>query len=137
MNQSTKNRLTPNITQSKQIKFKEKSDSTQQLFISDGDLIKNEFDEQSNQFFALGFDKYTKQIYGNKSFFLNALNYMVDESGLILSNNKSFKIRLLDTQEIKENRIQIQLITTLAPIVLTILIGLILHTIRKKKYTRN
>ena len=132
-----KNRLTPNITRSKQIKFKEKSDSTQQLFISDGDLIKNEFDEESNQFFALGFDKYTKQVYGNKSFFLNALNYMVDESGLILSNNKSFKIRLLDTQAIKEHRTRIQLITTLAPILLTILIGLILQTIRKKKYTRN
>jgi len=132
-----KNRLTPNITESKQIKFKEKSDSTQQLFISDGDLIKNRFDEKSNQFFALGFDKYTKQIYGNKAFFINAINYMVDESGLILSNNKSFKIRLLNTQKIKEDRIQIQLITTLVPILLTVLIGLILHAIRKKKYTRN
>jgi ABC-2 type transport system permease protein len=132
-----KNRLTPNITESKQIKFKEKSDSTQQLFISDGDLIKNRFDEKSNQFFALGFDKYTKQIYGNKAFFINAINYMVDESGLILSNNKSFKIRLLNTQKIKEDRIQIQLITTLVPILLTVLIGLILHAIRKKKYTKN
>jgi hypothetical protein len=62
---------------------------------------------------------------------------MVDESGLILSNNKSFKIRLLNTQKIKEDRIQIQLITTLVPILLTVLIGLILHAIRKKKYTRN
>ena len=132
-----KNRLTPNITQSRQIKFKEKSEATQQLFISDGDLIKNEFDEASNQFFALGFDKYTKQIYGNKAFFINAVNYMVDESGLILSNNKSFKIRLLNTQQIKENRISIQLITTLIPILLTVLIGLISHTIRKKRYTKN
>ena len=132
-----KNRLTPNITQSRQIKFKEKSEATQQLFISDGDLIKNEFDEASNQFFALGFDKYTKQIYGNKAFFINAVNYMVDESGLILSNNKSFKIRLLNTQKIKENRISIQLITTLIPILLTVLIGLISHTIRKKRYTKN
>jgi len=132
-----KNRLTPNILESKQIKFKEKSDSTQQLFISDGDLIKNEFNQESNQFFALGFDKYTKQIYGNKAFFTNAINYMVDESGLILSNNKSFKIRLLNAQKIKEDRVQIQLITTLIPILLTVLFGLILHTIRKRRYTRN
>ena len=132
-----KNRLTPNITKSTQIKFKEKSDSTQQLFISDGDLIKNEFDEAKNQFFALGFDKYTKQTYGNKAFFINAINYMVDESGLILSNNKSFKIRLLNTQKIKEDRVQIQLITTLIPILLTVLFGLILHSIRKRRYTRN
>ena len=130
-----KNRLTPNILDSKQIQFKEKSEMTQQLFISDGDIIRNEFSEASNQFFALGFDKYTKQMYGNKSFFINSINYMVDESGLILSNNKSFKIRLLDTQTIKESRVTIQVITTILPIVLTVIIGLVLHAIRKRKYT--
>ena len=130
-----KNRLTPNILDSKQIKFKEKSQITQQLIISDGDIIRNEFSEASNQFFALGFDKYTKQMYGNKSFFINSINYLVDESGLILSNNKSFKIRLLDTQTIKESRVTIQVITTILPIVLTVIIGLILHAIRKRKYT--
>lgn len=129
------NRLTPNISNSAQIKFKEKSEPTQQLFISDGDLIRNRYSEASNQFYALGFDKYTKQIYGNKSFFLNAVNFMVDESGLILSNNKSFKIRLLDTQLIEKHSVSIQLLNTLAPVVLTILIGLLLHYLRKRKYT--
>lgn len=132
-----KNRLTPNILNSKQIKYKEKSKPTQQLFIADGDLIKNEYSETNNQYFALGYDKYTKQVYGNKAFFLNAINYMVDESGLILSNNKSFKIRLLNAQLVKEKKIQIQLITTLAPILFTIIVGLILHSIRRRKYTRN
>ncbi len=129
------NRLPPNILNSSEIQFKEKSPKTQQLFIADGDLIRNNFNAASNEFYALGFDKYTKQIYGNKEFFINAINYMVDDSGLILSNTKSFKIRLLNTQLIDENKFVIQFINTVIPVVLIILIGLLLHILRKRKYT--
>lgn len=129
------NRLTSNILNSKQIKFKEKSVPTQQLFISDGNLIKNRYNTQTNQYYALGFDRYSRQIYGNKSFIINAINYLVDDSDLILSNNKSFKIRLLDTQAIDEQRTLLQVINTAVPILLIILIGLVLHYIRKRKYT--
>ena len=130
-----KDRLTPNITNSAQIKFKEKSDTTKQLFISDGDIIRNDFNINTNEFYTLGFDKFSKQIYGNKSFFLNAINYLVDDSHLILSNNKSFKIRLLNTQIIDEKRTLIQFINTALPILLIIIIGFILHYTRKRKYT--
>ena len=129
------NRLTPYITNSEQIKFKEKSDTTQQLFIADGDLIRNRYNESTNEFYTLGFDQYSKQVYGNKNFFINAVNYMVDESGLILSNNKSFKIRLLNMELVKSNRLALQLINTIVPVLLIVIIGLILHYIRKRKYT--
>ena len=129
------NRLTANITESAQIRFKEKSVPTQQLFISDASIIRNNFNSKTNEFYTLGFDKSTKQVYGNKSFFVNAINYMVDESGLILSNNKSFKIRLLNTQKIEKEKTTIQVINTLLPILLVVIIGIILSAIRKKKYT--
>ncbi|MEQ8623360.1 MAG: gliding motility-associated ABC transporter substrate-binding protein GldG [Vicingaceae bacterium] len=128
-------RLAPNIINSGEIQFIEKSEPTQQLFISDENVIRNLYNEKSNEFYALGFDKYTKQVYGNKSFFINAVNFMVDESDLILSNDKSFKIRLLNTQLIDDNRFVIQLINTAAPIGLIVLIGLLLNFIRRRKYT--
>jgi ABC-2 type transport system permease protein len=130
-----KNRLTPNILNSSEIQFKEKSPQTQQLFISDGDLIRNMYNEKTSEFYALGFDKYTKQIFGNKNFFLNAINYMLDDSGLILSNSKSFKIRLLNAQLIKENQLLIQVANTAFPVLLIMFIGVILHILRKRKYT--
>lgn len=129
------NRLAPNILESAQIQFREKSVPTQQLFISDASIIRNKFNANTNEFYTLGFDKTTKQVYGNKSFFINAINYLVDESGLILSNNKSFKIRLLNTQKVDQNKTMIQLINTALPVVVIILIGFILHAIRKRKYT--
>ncbi len=129
------NRLTSQIINSGLIKVKDISDSTQMLFISDGDFIRNDFKQSTNEYFALGFDKYTKQIYANKPFFINAINYMLDDSGLILSNTKSFKIRLLNTQKIKKNKEYIQIINMALPILLIMLIGLILFIIRKRKYT--
>lgn len=130
-----KNRLTVNVLSAKEIQFKEKSPKTQQLFISDGDFIRNDFNPKTNEFYALGFDRYTQQVYGNKNFFMNAINFMVDDSGLILSNTKSFKIRLLNTQLIDERKLVIQFINTVLPVILIILIGFILHFIRKRKYT--
>ncbi len=129
------NRLTSNIYKAGEIQFKEKSPETQMVFLSDGELIRNEYNEQSNQYYALGFDKYTKQFYGNKDFFMNILSYLLDDSGLILSKTKSFKIRLLNTQIIQQNRLLIQLINTLSPIALIILIGVVIYFVRKKKYT--
>lgn len=129
------NRLPPNITNAGEIKYKNKSPETQMLFISDADLIRNRYNPRTNEYYALGFDQYTKQLYGNKDFFINAMHYLLDDSGIIVSNTKSFKIRLLNSDLVEHNRLLIQVLNTALPIALVILIGLILHFIRKKKYT--
>jgi ABC-2 type transport system permease protein len=118
-----------------EIQFKERSEETQMIIISDGDFIKNKYNKKTNEYYALGFDRNKNQTYANKEFFLNAVNYLVDESGLILSNTKSFKIRLLNAQKINNNKALIQLINTVLPIILIMLIGIILNFIRKRKYT--
>jgi ABC-2 type transport system permease protein len=130
-----KNRLTPQMKNASEIQFKERSEETKMIFISDGDFIKNKYNQKTNEYFALGFDRNTNQTFANKDFFMNSVNYLVDESGLILSNTKSFKIRLLDAQKINNNKSLIQILNTVLPIIIIILIGLILNFIRKRKYT--
>lgn len=129
------NRMPPNMYTAGEIQYKDKGYESMQIFIGDGDLIRNRYNQTTNEYYALGMDKYTKQVYGNKEFFMHAVNYMLDDSGLILSNTKSFKIRLLNSQTIDDNRLQIQLLNTAVPIGLVILFGMIFHFIRKKKYT--
>jgi len=129
------NRISANLYSAGEIKYREEGKESMQLFIADGDLIKNRFNPETNEYYALGMDKYTQQVYGNKNFFLNAVNYMLDESGLILSNNKSFKLRLLNSTEIAQNRLSIQLLNTALPIGLILIFGLVFHFIRKRKYT--
>ena len=129
------NRMTPNMYTSGEINYKDVSKETMQLFIADGDLIRNRYNPESNEFYALGMDKYTQQVYGNKDFFLNAVNYMLDESGLILSNTKSFKIRLLNREFIAQNRLMLQLLNTAVPIAIVVIFGLVFGFIRKRKYS--
>ncbi|MEQ8909029.1 MAG: gliding motility-associated ABC transporter substrate-binding protein GldG [Vicingaceae bacterium] len=131
-----RNRLTSKIVKAGEIQYKEKSPKNQMVFISDGDLIKNRYNKNTNQYYALGFDRYTNQFYGNKDFFMNILSYLLDDSGLILSKTKSFKIRMLNTQLVKQNRLLVQVLNTALPILVIILIGLLLHYLRRKKYTR-
>jgi len=129
------NRMTPNMYTSGEINYREKGRESMQLFIADGDLIKNRYNPESNEFYALGMDKYTKQVYGNKDFFLNAVNYMLDESGIILSNTKSFKIRLLNREMIAQNRLLLQLLNTALPIGLVLIFGLVFGLVRRRKYS--
>jgi ABC-2 type transport system permease protein len=129
------NRLPPNIENAGTIKFKAKSPDTKQLFIGDGSMIENKYKEETNEYFAMGMDSYTKQVYGNKDFFLNAVNYMLNDSDLILAKSKSFKIRLLDKEQIQENKLLIQVINIGIPIFSIVLLGLILTIYRRKKYS--
>ena len=129
------NRLPLNIEDAGTIKFKVKSPETKQLFIGDGSLIENRYKEETNEYFAMGMDAYTKQVYGNKDFFLNAVNYLLNDSDLILAKSKSFKIRLLDKEQIQENKLLIQILNIGAPILSIILLGLILSIYRRKKYS--
>lgn len=131
-----RNRLTSQILKSGEIQFLDKSPETQMVVISDGDLIKNDFNKSSNQFYALGFDRYTNQFYANKDFFMNILSYLLDDSGLILSKTKSFKIRALNTQTIQQNKLFIQLVNTVVPITLVIMFGILIHFIRRKKHLK-
>ncbi len=128
-------RMARRMYESGEINYKEKGRKSMQLFIADGDLIKNRYNQETNEYYALGMDKYTQQVYGNKEFFLNAVNYMLDESGLILSNTKSFKLRLLNSTMIDQNRFMIQLLNTALPIGLILVFGIVFHFIRRRIYT--
>jgi len=128
-------RLTPQMYESGEINYRHESKEGMQLFIADGDLIKNRYNPKTNEYYVMGMDRYTQQMYGNKDFFLNAVNYMLDESGLILSNTKSFKIRLLDREFIAQNRLMLQLLNTAVPIALVLIFGLVFGFIRKRKYS--
>ena len=81
------------------------------LVVADGDLIKNQL--QRGKPLELGFDRFTGNTYGNKEFLLNAVNYMLDDLGLIDLRSKEIKIRFLDKQKVEAERAQWQLINLL------------------------
>jgi gliding motility-associatede transport system auxiliary component len=131
-----KNRITPQIKNANEINFKEKSNKNKMVVIADGDITKNPVNPRTNEFLALGVDRYTRQEYGNKDFMLNVINYLCDDSGLMAVRSKKLKIRLLDNKVLKEDKFKWQLINTALPIGLVILFGIAHYFDRKKKYTK-
>jgi len=112
---------------------KEKSVPTKMIVISDGDIIKN--DVIKNQPQELGFDRWTGQSFGNKEFLENAVNYLLNDDGLINIRTKDVSIAFLDSQKISAEKTKWQFITVALPLVILTLFGFGFNYLRKRKYS--
>ena len=126
-----KNRIAPN---NESLTPKTISPANKMIVFGDGDLIKNHVSSSGNAF-PLGYNHYSKsQFNGNKQMIVNALNYMLGNDKLINIRAKEVSLRLLNKSEIKNNKLQWQMINTLLPIALIALIIFIFGISRKRKY---
>ncbi|MBT9189094.1 gliding motility-associated ABC transporter substrate-binding protein GldG [Zobellia russellii] len=110
----------------------EKGKENQMLVVSDGDIIRNQI--RNNRPLELGYDKWTNNYYGNKEFLINALNYLLDEKGLINIRNKKVAVPFLDAQKMTDQKTKWQLINIGLPIGLTLLFGAFFNYFRRRKY---
>lgn len=129
-----KNRLTATMEESTQIAFKDFSDTTAMIVVADGDICKNDF--INGQLLPLGYDKYTRQMYGNKEFLVNCVNYLCGDVDLIPLRSREVIMRKLDTAKIERERTFWQVINVVVPVVIILVLGLFLTIFRKKKYSR-
>ena len=113
---------------------KTESTTTKMIVIADGDVIKN--DVGRNGPLELGFDRGTGQLYGNKEFLLNAVNYLLDDDGLINIRSKEIAIAFLDPQKITSEKTKWQVINIALPLVLLGVFGFVFNFFRRKKYAR-
>ena len=106
--------------------------------VSDGDIIRNEVrnTESGVEILPLGFDVYSSQIFGNKDFILNVVNYLTDQTGLIQLRGREFRLRLLDGKKTVDAALKIKLINMVLPSALVILFGLMINLNRKRLYGR-
>ncbi len=132
-----KNRLTPKTLQTidsiDEIEFKEKSLPSKMIVVSDGDIMANEYAPQKGHY-PLGFYRYTQQVFDNKNFLLNAIEYLADDNNLIAIRNREVKLRLLDKVRVKKEKREWQLFNTVLPIAIVLLSGLVFIYLRKRKY---
>jgi gliding-associated putative ABC transporter substrate-binding component GldG len=114
--------------------FQSVGKETKMIVISDGDVIKNQLDKGMP--LELGFDKWTNQLYGNKEFLLNCVNYLLDDNGLINIRGKDVDLPLLNKEEVYANYTSAQLITVGLPILILAIFGFLFTYLRKKRYSR-
>ena len=116
-----------------------KSPATSVFVLADGDIPANEVQYEQGAFRAqrLGYDRYTRQTFGNLEFLMNVINYMTDESGIMELRSREFKLRLLN-KEITNQKSQVlkwKLVNTLLPLLLILIAGFLIQFFRRRRYT--
>jgi len=112
-----------------------KSKPTKMIFVTDGDMIKNQF-RSDGYAYPLGYDKHTDMSFGNRNFLLNAVNYLCDDNEILQIRSKDFKMRLLDKNKILKDKSTWQVFNLLLPIMLVLILGIAFLFVRKFRYTK-
>jgi gliding-associated putative ABC transporter substrate-binding component GldG len=115
--------------------FQNKGKNNKMIVISDGDVIKNQLDK-NGQPLELGYDKWTNNLYANKEFLMNCVNYLLDDNGLINIRSKEVDLPILDKEKVYETYTLLQVITVAVPIGILILFGVVFTFLRKRKYSK-
>jgi gliding-associated putative ABC transporter substrate-binding component GldG len=125
-----KNRVKPFIATS----GSDEGVSNKMIVIADGDIVNYTYVNKKP--LLNGIDQWTQQVYGNKDFLLNAVNYLLDDNGLINIRNKEIILASLDKEKVKQDFTFIQVLTVGLPILILFIFGIFFTFIRKRKYAR-
>jgi ABC-2 type transport system permease protein len=129
------NRLTDTIAKDSSIAFRTKSDPTAMIVIADGDVIKNDFSYNTLSASEVGYDRYMRQTFANKTFLLNCMNYLIDGPELMSLRTREVKLRVLDHKKTEADPLKWKMYNVLFPLVIIMAIAYILSLMRKRKYS--
>jgi ABC-2 type transport system permease protein len=130
-----KNRIPPSLMYSEEIGFTEVSKPTSMIVVADGDVIRNQIDPRQSFPLPLGYDRWTDQVFGNKTFIMNAIDYLTEGTDLITIRSREIQLRLLDNTYLKKHQLEWKFINVGIPPLLVIIFGIIYYFIRKKRFT--
>ena len=131
-----RNRLSPEFTSQAAMGFRESSEKTRMIVVSDGDIIRNRYNAAEGATYPLGYDHYTQTLYANKDLLLNMVNYLVGDNGLMESRSKVIRLRKLDVMKVREQRAKFQAINIALPLLLLAMAGGLIILIRQNKYRK-
>ena len=134
-----RNRPTNNLVKDAGISVRDESLPTKMIVVADGDIIRNEVRKTGTGEtpLPLGQDKYTLEMFGNRDFILNCLNYLVDDYGIMELRSRELKLRLLDANEVKNRRFLWQMINIAGPVLIVLLAGFLFGWRRRIRYTKS
>ncbi len=118
------------------VRIPEKSEPTKMLAIADGDIFANAVNTTDGSPYPLGWDRFTQQQFANKSFLLNAIDYLTDDEGILTLRGKEVKLRLLDPIKTREDKFFWQLLNVALPPLLLFIAGLLQQYRRRQRYGR-
>ncbi len=117
------------------VEFKPLSEPTRMLVISDGDVAANVVRNPATEdWLPLGLNRADQTTYANKELMLNAVEYLIDPTGVIEARTKEVKLRLLDTVKARKEQTLWRVVNIAAPLAFLGLFGWFFNWRRKKRY---
>jgi ABC-2 type transport system permease protein len=118
--------------------FINKSKPTKMVVIGDAGLIANKvnYAQQPPKIQELGYDRVSKQTFGNKEFLLNTIYYLNDETGIMQLRSRTVHLRLLDKVKLREEKSYWQWLNLIVPLVVVFLFGAVYNIVRRFRYSR-
>ncbi|MFL0078437.1 gliding motility-associated ABC transporter substrate-binding protein GldG [Tenacibaculum maritimum] len=113
--------------------FMAKGMPNKMIVIADGDVGKNQILKGKPT--DLSIDKWTGEQFGNKDFLLNAVDYLLDDNGIIDLRNKAIQINHLNKQHAYNERTFWQFFNIGLPLLVLFVFGFGFNYWRKKKYS--
>ncbi len=103
------------------------------LVISDGDIFSNQVNGNDGSPYPMGYDRFSGQQFANRNFFLNAVDFLADDSGIIGLRNKELKVRLLDKVRLRDSRLLWQVVNLGLPIIIIVVLAVVHFYIRRRR----
>lgn len=129
-------RLPNSLLSDSNFKYIDKGKPTKQIIVANGDVARNDISKSTGQLFPLGYDKFTRQTFANKTFLINCVNYLLDDEGLLQLRTREVKLRLLDKKKVDEQRGYWQRLNVLVPLLLLTIVGVCQFYLRKRKFAK-
>jgi gliding-associated putative ABC transporter substrate-binding component GldG len=103
------------------------------IVISDGDILTNAVSQQDGPM-AMGMNSYTRQQFANRDFISNCLFYLTGGASIMEARAKTFRLRLLDKEQLENNKLFWQMLNILLPLAFPLALYFIYGCLRKRKY---
>ena len=143
------NRISDAFFTDNTFKTKYKSVPNKMLVVADGDMINSSFTYHKNgqkkiapiplsvdRFRVVTANGTQKFHFGNREFFLNAVDYLLGDNSLIGIRSKTISLRMLDAEKIKSERSFWKFVNIVFPLLFILIFGVIQYVVRKRKYTK-
>jgi len=114
--------------------YQEKSVPTQMIVVSDGDVAHNNIIPSTGEIEPLGYNKFEGYTYANALFLTNAIDYLLDNEGVIEARGREVKLRLLNKVQAQNEKTSWQLFNLGLPLFCLGIFGILFRFVRKKRF---
>ncbi len=143
------NRISAAFLESPDYETKFKSVDNKMIILSDGDIINGSFVYYQNgkkkmspkllnidRFNVMTKNGSPKFYYGNREFFLNAIDYLMGDNSLISIRSKTVNLRMLNEEKVNAEKGFWKALNILFPLIFVLLLAVVLLIFRKRRYAK-